>query len=84
MCLATVYVDNDGQKEEVMRDVAWIEPQSQGVLLISFLGERQLFHTRIKSIDLMHSSIVLENVSPSTGLDSANADLPELEQLSGA
>ena len=60
MCLATVYVDDDGQMEEVMRDVAWIEPESQGVLLISFLGERQLFHTRIKSIDLMHSSIVLE------------------------
>jgi predicted RNA-binding protein len=43
-----------------MRDVAWIEPESQGVLLISFLGERQLFHTRIKSIDLVHGSILLE------------------------
>jgi len=68
MCLATVYVDNDGQKEEVMRDVAWIEPESQGVLLISFLGERQLFHTRIKSIDLMHSSIVLEKREGDKGM----------------
>ena len=84
MCLATVYIDNNGQEEEVMRDVAWIEPQSQGVLLISFLGERQLFHTRIKSIDLVHGSIVLENASPSTGLDSEKANLSELDQLSGA
>jgi predicted RNA-binding protein len=60
MCLAAVYIDNNGQKEEVMRDVAWIEPESRGVLLISFLGERQLFQTRIKSIDLVHGSIVLE------------------------
>ncbi len=68
MCLATVYVDNDGQKEEVMRDVAWIEPESQGVLLIGFLGERQVFHTRIKSIDLMHSSIVLEKREGDKGM----------------
>jgi len=60
MCLATAYVDNNGQKEEVMRDVAWIEPQSPGVLLITFLGERKLFQTRIRSIDLFNSSIVLE------------------------
>ena len=60
MCLATVYIDSNDQEKEVMRDVAWIEPESQGVLLISFLGERQLFHTRIKSIDLLHGSIVLE------------------------
>lgn len=60
MCLATVYIDNNGQKEEVMCDVAWIEPGSQGVLLITFLGEKKLFQTRIKSIDLMKGSILLE------------------------
>jgi len=74
MCLATVYIDNNGQEEEVMRDVAWIEPENQGVLLISFLGERQLFHTKIKSIDLMHSSIVLEGEERDRGkhLDNLN------------
>jgi len=43
-----------------MCDVAWIEPGSQGVLLITFLGEKKLFQTRIKSIDLMKGSILLE------------------------
>jgi hypothetical protein len=41
--LATVYIDNNGQEEEVMREVEWIEPESQGVLLISFLGESSCF-----------------------------------------
>ena len=31
MCLATVYVENDGQQEEVMQDVAWIRPQDGGL-----------------------------------------------------
>jgi len=67
MWLATVYIDNNGQEEQVMRDVAWIEPESQGVLLISFLGERKLFQTRIKTIDLVNGSIVLEGEEENTG-----------------
>lgn len=67
MCLATVYIDNNGQKEEVMRDVAWIEPQSRGLLLITFLGESRLFQTRIKSIDLVNGSIVLEGEEKNKG-----------------
>jgi predicted RNA-binding protein len=60
MCLATVYIDNNGQDEEVMRGVFWIEVESQGVRLITFLGERKMFQAKIKSIDLLKGSIVLE------------------------
>jgi len=60
MCLATVYIDNNGQEEEVMRDVARIKPESKGLLLFGFLGERKFLQARIKSIDLLNSSIVLE------------------------
>jgi predicted RNA-binding protein len=63
MCLATVYVENDGQQEEVMQDVAWIRPQSGGLQLISFLGESRLFQAQIKSIDLVNGSIVLERMT---------------------
>jgi predicted RNA-binding protein len=62
MCLATVYVENDGQHEEVMQDVAWIRPQGGGLQLISFMGESRLLQAQIKSIDLVHSSIVLEKM----------------------
>ena len=63
MCLATVYVDKNGQREEVMHDVAWIKPEGRGLRLISFIGESRLVQAEIKDIDLVKSSIVLEGVT---------------------
>jgi predicted RNA-binding protein len=63
MCLATAYVEDDGQREEVMQDVAWIEPENGGLQLITFLGESRLFQAKIKSVDLMNGSIVLERMT---------------------
>ena len=60
MCLATVYVEDDGQREEVMQDVAWIKPANGGLQLITFLGESKVFQAHIESIDLMNSLIVLK------------------------
>ena len=64
MCLATVYLEKEGEKEEVMQDVAWIKPQSTGLQLITFMGESKLFEAEIKHIDLANSSIVLELLAP--------------------
>ena len=63
MCLATVYIEDDGQREKVMQDVAWIEPANGGLELITLLGERKLFQAQIKRIDLMHSLIVLKRMT---------------------
>jgi len=63
MCLATVYVEDGDQKEEVMRDVAWIEPADGGLELITMLGERQSFQAHIKHIDLMNSVIILKRLA---------------------
>ncbi len=62
MCLATVYVENDSQREEVMQDVAWIEPANGGFRLITLLGESKLIQAQIESIDLMNSLIVLKRI----------------------
>ena len=62
MCLATVYVEDDGEREEVMQDVAWIKPESGGLQLITFLGESRLFQAKIKSVDLLNGLIVLERM----------------------
>jgi predicted RNA-binding protein len=62
MCLATVYVEDDGRREEVMQDVAWIKPESGGLQLITFLGESRLFQAKIKSVDLVNGLIVLERM----------------------
>ena len=61
MCLGTAYVGSEDHKEEVMRDVAWIGTENHGVVMISFLGERQVSHARIKSVDLVHGTIILED-----------------------
>jgi predicted RNA-binding protein len=63
MCLATVYVERNGEKEEVMRDVAWIKPEDSGLRLIDFMGQDRLVQAEIKDIDLMKSSIVLVGVT---------------------
>jgi len=63
VCLATVYLEDEGQREEVMRDVAWIVPESGGLELFPLLGESRLFQARIKSIDLVNGSIVLERMA---------------------
>jgi predicted RNA-binding protein len=70
--LATVYLETEGQQEEVMHDVAWIKPQNFGLELIPLLGQSRLFQARIKSIDLVKGSIVLERMAtdpPQVGFD---------------
>jgi len=63
VCLATVYAQNEGQKEEVMRDVAWVEPTGSELRLVSLMGESRLLQARIISIDLVNSSIVLQRTA---------------------
>jgi len=63
MCLATVFIDDDGQRERVMQDVAWIKPTDDGLQLTTMLGESRLFQAQIESIDLMKSAIVLKRMA---------------------
>ena len=63
MCLATVYIKDDGQREKVMEDVAWIAPANGALELITLLGESSLFQAQIESIDLMNSLIVLKRMT---------------------
>jgi predicted RNA-binding protein len=63
MCLATVYIEDDGQREQVMQDVAWIKPTDAGLQLTTLFGENRLFQAQIESIDLMKSLIVLKRMT---------------------
>jgi predicted RNA-binding protein len=60
MCLATAYIDKNGQREEVMRDVAWIEFEGEAVELMTLMGDKKLVQAKIKRIDLMNASITFE------------------------
>ena len=66
MCLATVYVKDDDQPQEVMQDVAWIRPAEGGLQLTTLLGESRLFQAQIESIDLMNSVIMLKTTTGSS------------------
>ena len=63
MCLATVFIEDDGQRKQVMQDVAWIRPADGGLQLTTLLGESRLFQAQIESIDLMNSLIVLKKMT---------------------
>jgi predicted RNA-binding protein len=63
MCLATVYIEDNDQREQMMQDVAWIQPVDGGLELTTLLGERRRFQAQIESIDLMNSTIVLKWVT---------------------
>jgi predicted RNA-binding protein len=55
-----VFADHLGSRDEIMCDVAWVEPEEDQLRLISLLGEETLLRGRIKSIDLLDSRIVVE------------------------
>jgi predicted RNA-binding protein len=77
MCLATVFIEDDGQREQVMQDVAWIKPADGGLQLTTLLGESRLFQAQIESIDLMNSLIVLKmTVDSPEGVPGDQKDKP--------
>ena len=70
MCLATVYIEHNGQRQIVMQDVAWIKPESIGLQLTTLLGESRLIQAHIESIDLMNSLVVLKRVTVESASES--------------
>jgi len=66
MCLSNVfYIDSDGNQKEVMRDVAQMEAQNSGFLLIGLLGEQKFIQGEVRSIDFVdkHSVVLGANVT---------------------
>ena len=61
MCLATVYVEKGDQREEVMREVAWITVEGSELQLVTLMRDSKRLEARIKSIDLMNSSVLCES-----------------------
>ena len=61
MCLSSVYIDSNGQQEEVMRDVAQMEAKSNGFVLIGLLGEQKFVQGKVSRIDFINKhSVVLK------------------------
>jgi len=59
MCQATVYMAQDGQEEEIMRDVVLLEPVEDGLRLQAFFEEPVIVKARVSRIDFLKHSVTL-------------------------
>lgn len=60
MCQATIYLKQDGQEKEIMRDVILLEPAENGVRLAAFFEEPRLVRGRVRHIDFLKHRVLLE------------------------
>jgi len=58
MCLSTVYIQSKDRRIKVMQDVAQMEYDQEGYLLIGLLGDQKFVKGRIKSVDFVDDHTV--------------------------
>ena len=59
MCQAVVYLTQDEQDKEIMRDVVLLEPVEDGVRLQAFFEEPVTVRARIARIDFLKHTVTL-------------------------
>jgi predicted RNA-binding protein len=63
MCIATVYVDIDGELKEAMRDVIYIEAENSRFQLVNLLGEEKYLKGKLSTSTSGKSTLWLSNKS---------------------
>jgi predicted RNA-binding protein len=61
MCLSKVYFDRGGRKEVLLEEVASVTVDDGRLQLKTLFGEQKEIDARIKEIDLLAHSILLED-----------------------
>ena len=59
MCLSVAYVIDNGQREEIMNDVAFLKAEGNGFMLTTLLGDNRFVEGSIESIDFMNEHSVV-------------------------
>ncbi len=59
MCEAMVYVERDGELEELMEDVVDLRLEEGKILLTGVFGDQKLVSARIKEVKLLDHKIIL-------------------------
>ena len=59
MCQAVVYLTQDEQDKEIMRDVVLLEPVEDGVRMQAFFEEPVTVRARIDRIDFLKHTVTL-------------------------
>jgi len=60
MCQARVVMRRQGKEEEIMRDVVALEMEGEEILLKAFFEEPRRVKGRIREIDFLKHTVVLE------------------------
>ena len=68
MCEATIYLTDDGQEKEIMREVVLVQPEGDAWLLVTLLGEQKLVRGTINKVDfLKHTVHLSQSEEPAVG-----------------
>jgi predicted RNA-binding protein len=59
MCQATIYLAQDSQEKELMRDVVLLEPVEGGLRLQAFFEEPVTVQARLGRIDFLKHTVTL-------------------------
>ena len=59
MCLSKVYIQSEDRRIKVMHDVAQMEYNQEGYLLIGLLGDQKLVKGVIRKIDFVDDHLVI-------------------------
>ena len=59
MCLSTVYIQSEDRRIKVMQDVAQMEYNQEGYVLIGLLGDQKVVKGVIKKIDFVDEHFVI-------------------------
>jgi len=60
MCESSVFIEKEGNRELLMEDVVRVDIDGEEIKLTGILGETQEAKGRIKEINLMKHTIVIE------------------------
>jgi predicted RNA-binding protein len=59
MCEASAYVLRNGQEELLLQDVDIVEPDDEGLRLVSIFGEQMIIKADIQKLNLVNHKIIL-------------------------
>jgi predicted RNA-binding protein len=59
MCEASAYILKNGQEELLLSEVDIIEPEGDGLRLVSIFGEQKVIQADIHSLNLLNHKIYL-------------------------
>ncbi len=60
MCEANAYLIDDGEKKLIMEAVDTVEPEGDGIRLISIFGDQKFLKANIHSLSLVDHKIFLK------------------------